>query len=134
MVALRWSRCEQDIRARRTGIVKNFPRSARQRNVLHALAAHGEIGRGVPAGESAEIADEMRLVVVAAVDSDAGPLYRSAALDHAQDALEAAHAAVILRRVAHLLAEQADEALGRDARFARQFADRAHRRHALQLP
>ena len=67
--------------------------------------------------------DEMRLIEVAAVESDAGPIDRLAAGDLAKYILEAAHTAEEFGCHANVLFEEFDEAAGAEAGFVGDVGD-----------
>src|ERR1051326_4297770 len=74
------------------------------------LATQGQIDRWGQTSKRLEIVDEMRLVEIAAGQRQLGPSDGRVAFQQAQDLLKAAHAAKLLRRQAHRLAEDLNKA------------------------
>ena len=73
------------------------------RHVIQVRGVRRQIRRRVDPGKCAEIVDEMRLVVVSAVERDLRPINGTAALDDVQYLLKASHAAEKLWRQPDLL-------------------------------
>src|SRR5690242_5561104 len=89
---------------------------------LHVRAAAHELARG-QAGKSDKIANEMRLIEVAAPRGQRRPAGRWAASRQSQGALEPLQAAEDLRRDAHLLPEELDEAATAEVDLSSHLAD-----------
>ena len=74
------------------------------------LAALGEIGAGRQSSKRLEVVDKMRLIEIAAGQRQFCPSGVRGALQHTQDLLKAPHAAKLLGRQSHRVAEHLDEA------------------------
>src|SRR5712664_3445846 len=79
------------------------PMLIQDRHVIQVRGVRRQIRRRVDPGKCAEIVDEMRLVVVSAVERDLRPINGAAALDDVQHFLKAPHAAEKLWRQPDLL-------------------------------
>src|ERR1700729_1167616 len=90
-----------------------------QRHVLDMRAAQAEIFARREAREFLELADEMRLVVIAVALDDLHPVNARGVVQPRKHALEADDAQIGLRRHADLLREEADERLLADLGLAR---------------
>lgn len=104
-----------------------------QGNVIEPVGTLEEIGGGIDAGECAEIADEMGLIVVAAGERQIGPLHAAAIFYTVQRGLEPLDAVVELRRHAHLLAEYLDEPPLAEPHIGSNLGQGTHMRHAFQF-
>src|ERR1700677_2125254 len=79
-----------------------------------------EIRSGINPGEGTEIVDEMRLIVVSAIQRDIGPLHRLAAFHAPECLLETADAAKYLGREPGSIPKSLDESFGTQANLFRQ--------------
>src|SRR5262245_31908133 len=91
--------------------------------VARKILVVGEIFGRIDSRKGAEVVDEMGLVEIASVESDASPVYRLAAGDAGQDPLKAADAAEQFWRHAHVKLEKLDEAACAEAGLVRDFGD-----------
>lgn len=85
------------------------------------------------AGEALELADQVRLVAVAAVQRHLGPAGSAPRGEPFDDGVEAAHPAVLLGRQADLALEQCDEPLRRPADGRAHRLDLRQRRVRIEL-
>jgi len=83
----------------------------------------GEVFGGIDAGEGAEVVDKVRLIEIAAIDSDIGPPNGPTRRDAAEHALETANAAKELRGQTDVILEEFDETARAEAGFGDDFAD-----------
>ena len=86
-----------------------------------------KVGGWIDPGECAEIVDEVRLIEVAAIQGDLGPIDALAAFHAVQRPVEAPDAAKHFGRESSLIAKHLDEALGAEPDLF------AHRRHGCQV-
>src|SRR5262245_44859319 len=103
-----------------------------ERDVTEVFVPDLEIGCRAEAAKRLEIANEMRLVVVTAVQGDAHPLDPRRTPERPQHSLEASDSAEQLGRQPHLRLEQLDQPLRAETDSPGDFSD-GWRRPSLEL-
>ena len=96
------------------------------------LGAGGGVLAGADAGDGVELVDQVRLIEVAVIGGEAGPVDGGTGGEVSDHGLEAPHAAVLLGRHAHLLLEKLDETACAEAGGFDDFGDGA--RAGAELP
>ena len=97
------------------------------------FAALGEVDTWIEARESLEIADEMRLIEIAASERDIGPIHLLRPMDELQHLLKAPDAAEELWRQPDLFVKNLDKASRAEAKLSGHVRDSARVRHAMKL-